>query len=99
MTGVRRASRKLLEDLGVTLTGQAKAELDGPATEQAAGAQLALSKGIEAMRKGTVVEALSYFIQSSNIDPDLAEAASRVNIVSADISSGNRGNIGEDTRN
>ena len=96
LTGVRRASRKLLEDLGVTLTGQAKAELDGPATEQAAGAQIALSKGIEAMRKGTVVEALSYFTQSSNIDPDLAEAVSRVNIVRADISSGN---IGEDTRN
>jgi formylglycine-generating enzyme required for sulfatase activity/TolB-like protein len=96
LAGVRRASRKLLEDLGVALSGQAKTELDGPATEQAAGAQIALSRGIAAMRNGTVVEALSYFIQSANIDPDLAEAASRVNIVGADISSGS---IGTDTRN
>jgi formylglycine-generating enzyme required for sulfatase activity/TolB-like protein len=96
LAGVRRAARKLLEGLGVALTGQAQAELDGPATEQAVSAQIALSRGIAAMRNGTVVEALSYFIQSAGIDPGLAEAASRMDIVRADISSGN---IGKDTRN
>ncbi|MDR2181401.1 MAG: hypothetical protein LBN92_01850, partial [Treponema sp.] len=40
--------------------------------------------------------AQSYFIQAQAIDPQLAEAASRVNIVSRDISSGS---IGEDARN
>jgi hypothetical protein len=96
LTGVRRASRDLLEKQGVSLTGKAKTELGGAAAEQAVNAQIALSKGIEAMKKGTVMEALSYFVQSQSYDPQLAEAASRVNIVSADISSGN---IGADARN
>jgi TolB-like protein len=95
-TAIRRASRDQLEKLGVKLTDWAKRELDGAATQQAVEAQEALSKGIEAMRKGTVVEAQSYFIQAQAIDPQLAEAASRVNIVSRDISSGN---IGENARN
>jgi hypothetical protein len=42
------------------------------------------------------VQALSYFIQSSGYDPSLTEAASRMNILNANISSGN---IGADTRN
>jgi WD40 repeat protein len=42
------------------------------------------------------VEALSYFIQASNYNTGLAEAVSRMNILTANISSGN---IGEDTRN
>ncbi|MDR0708871.1 MAG: leucine-rich repeat protein [Spirochaetaceae bacterium] len=96
LTGIRRASRDLLEKLGVSLTEKGKTELDGAAAEQAVNAQIALSKGIEAMKKGTVVEALSYFVQSQSYDPQLAEAASRVNIVSANISSGN---IGADARN
>jgi tetratricopeptide (TPR) repeat protein len=96
LTGIRRASRDLLEKLGVSLTEKAKTELGGAAAEQAVNAQIALSKGIDAMKKGTVVEALSYFVQSRSYDPQLAEAASRANIVSANISSGN---IGEDARN
>jgi hypothetical protein len=58
--------------------------------------QIALAKGINAQRQGTTVEALSYFIQASNYNPSLSEAVSRVNILSANI---NSGNIGEDTRN
>ena len=59
-------------------------------------AETALAKGIEAQRQGTVVEALSYFIQANNYNTGLAEAVSRMNILTADISSGN---IGQDTRN
>ncbi|MDR1626520.1 MAG: hypothetical protein LBT33_08250 [Spirochaetia bacterium] len=99
-TGAKRASRdqleKLLGKLGSKLTEQAKTELDAAATQQAVEAQVALSKGIEAMRKGTMVEAQSYFIQAQAADPQLAEAASRVNIMSRDISSGD---IGESARN
>ncbi|MDR2093901.1 MAG: tetratricopeptide repeat protein [Treponema sp.] len=96
LIGVRRASRDMLEKLGVSLTDKAKTELGGAAAEQVVNAQIALSRGIEAMKKGTVVEALSYFVQSQSYDPQLAEAANRVNIVSANISSGN---IGADARN
>jgi hypothetical protein len=59
-------------------------------------AQIALAKGITAQKQGTVVEALSYFIQATNYNPALTEATSRMNILNANISSGN---IGADTRN
>jgi hypothetical protein len=59
-------------------------------------AQIALAKGITAQKQGTVVEALSYFIQATNYNPALTEAASRMNTLNANISSGN---IGLDARN
>jgi hypothetical protein len=86
----------LLGQLGVKLTGAGKRELTAAANTRQVQAETALSKGIDALKKGTVVEALSYFIQSSSIDPQLTEAVSRVSIVRADISSGN---IGVDRRN
>jgi hypothetical protein len=96
LTGIRRASLDLLQKMGVTPTEQARKELTSAAAENQVNAQTALAQGITAQKSGTVVEALSYYIQSSNYDPNLAEAASRMNILSASISSGN---IGEDTRN
>jgi len=93
---LNQATEELLTQLGVKLTKAAKTALGSAQSEQAVNAQENLAKGIEAMKKGTVVEALSYFIQSAKIDPTLAEAASRVNITSANISSGN---IGADARN
>ena len=95
-TGIRRASLDLLEKLGVAPTERTRQELGSAATDNHINAQTALAQGINSQRHGTVVEALSYFIQSTNYDPSLAEAASRMNILSANISSGN---IGEDTRN
>jgi hypothetical protein len=59
-------------------------------------AQIALSKGIAAQKQGTTVEALSYFIQAANYNPAMTEVTSRMNILNANISSGN---IGADTRN
>ncbi|MDR0502705.1 MAG: leucine-rich repeat protein [Treponema sp.] len=96
LTGIRRASLDLLEKMGVTPTERTRTELSVAATANYANAQTALAQGITAQRQGTVVEALSHFIQSVNVDPGLAEAASRMNILSASISSGN---IGADTRN
>jgi polyisoprenoid-binding protein YceI len=93
---LNQATADLLGQLGVNLTEAAKTALGSAQSEQAVNAQANLAKGIEAMKKGTVVEALSYFIQSANIDPSLAEAASRVNITSSNITSGN---IGADARN
>jgi len=96
LTGIRRASLELLQKMGITLTALAQGELTRAETENRVNAQIALAQGITAQQRGTVVEALSYFIQSTNYDPNLVEAASRMNILSANISSGN---IGQDTRN
>jgi hypothetical protein len=96
LTGIRRASLELLEKMGVTPTERTRTELSGAATANHVNAQTALAQGIIAQKSGTVVEALSRFIQSNNYDPSLVEAASRMNILSTSISSGN---IGEDTRN
>jgi hypothetical protein len=95
-TGIRKASLALLDQMGVDLTGRSKTELSGAATQQSVNAQTALAQGITSQQKGTVVEALSYYIQSANVDPGLAEAASRLNVLSANITSGN---IGENVRN
>jgi hypothetical protein len=95
-SAVKKASAELLAQMGVSLTDQARQELSGADSRQAVDAQTALARGITAQKGGTMVESLSYYVQSVNYDPSLAEAASRLNILSADISSGN---MGEDVRN
>jgi len=96
LTAVRRASLELLEGLGIQPTDRTRTELTKAATTEQANAQNALAQGIVAQREGTVVQALSRYIQANNYDPALAEAASRLNILAANVSSGN---IGEDVRN
>jgi TolB-like protein len=95
-TGIRRASAELLSQMGINLTDKAKQELSAVSSQQAVNAQSALAQGITAQKSGTVVEALSYYIQSANYDPGLAEAASRLNILTANVTSGN---IGANVRN
>jgi hypothetical protein len=96
LTGVRQASLDLFEKMGIPVTAQARTELTKAAAASHVNAQTALAQGITSQRGGTEVEALSRYIQASNYDPSLAEAASRLNILSANISSGN---IGENVRN
>jgi hypothetical protein len=95
LTGIKKASGELLEQLGVRLTEAGKTDLLGGATSNAA-AETALAKGVAAQRSGTVVEALSYYYEAAKFDPSLAEAASRSSVLSADITSGN---IGQNVRN
>jgi hypothetical protein len=95
-TAIKKASLDLLTQMGVTLTDRAKEELSGADSQQSVNAQTALARGITAQKSGTVVESLSYYFQAVNYDPSQAEAASRLNILSADISSGN---MGENVRN
>jgi hypothetical protein len=95
MSGVKAASADLLAQMGVNLTAQEKTTLLA-VTDNTAEAQTALAKGVTASRTGTVVEALSYYLTSVNYDPSSAEAASRLNVLSTNISSGN---IGDDVRN
>jgi len=96
LTGVRQASLDLIPKMGIQITAQTRTELTKAATTGQASAQTAMAQGIVAQRGGTVVEALSRFIQANDYDPSLAEAASRLNILTANVTSGN---IGADVRN
>ena len=96
LTGVRRTSLDLLGKMGVQLTARAQDELSGAAAAREVQGQTALAQGITAQRGGTEVAALSYYFQAASYDASLTEAASRVNILAADITSGN---MGEDIRN
>jgi hypothetical protein len=96
LSAIKEATAELLRQLGVQLTSSGLQALNSTANITQVKAETALVKGIEAQKQGTVVEALSYFIQANNYNTGLAEAASRMNILNANISSGN---IGADTRN
>lgn len=96
LTGVRRTSLDLLGKMGVQLTARAQGELSGAAAAHEVQGQTALAQGVTAQHGGTVVEALSYYFQAASYDASLTEAASRVNILTANITSGN---MGEDIRN
>ena len=95
-TGIHRASAELLAGMGISLTDRARTELSRAETRQTINAQVALAQGINAQRAGTVVEALSRYIQATQHDPTLGEAVSRLNVLTASVQSGN---IREDVRN
>jgi hypothetical protein len=92
---VKTASEDLFTQLGITLTDAGKQALHS-VTAATVNAETALSRGIQAQRNGTIVEALSYYYEAASFDPSLVEAAVRASVVSANISSGN---IGADARN
>ncbi|MDR3341522.1 MAG: DUF1566 domain-containing protein [Treponema sp.] len=96
LSAVKEATADLLAQLGVQLTDAGKQELSATVNTASVNAETALSKALTAQKNGTVVEALSYYYQAVNYDPSLAEAASRLNVLSANISSGN---MGADVRN
>jgi hypothetical protein len=78
------------------MTERTRTELSSAAAAHEVQGQTALAQGVIAQRGGTVVEALSYYFQAASYDGSLTEAASRVNILTANITSGN---MGEDIRN
>jgi hypothetical protein len=82
--------------MGVTLTGQAAAELSGAAEKGQAKAQTALAQGITAQKGGNAAASLAYYYQAAQYDPRLKEAAARVNQLSASVRTGS---LGEDIRN
>jgi hypothetical protein len=95
-TAVNKAALDLLGQMGVTLTAQARAELQQAASRQTIQGQTALAQGIVAQRNGATVEAMTRYYQAAAFDPSLMEAANRVSIVSVDIRTGN---VGQDRRN
>ena len=85
----------LLKQLGIVLTEQGRNELNKKQNNEIS-ADIALARGIIAQRNGTSVHALSYYLEATNFNPSLQEAASRLNILTVNI---NSGNIGVDVRN
>lgn len=90
LTGIKTASADLLAQMGITLTDEGKASLMAVANSDIQ-SQTALAHGITAQRGGAEVQALSYYFQAASYDAFLTGAASRVNILTADITSGNMG--------
>jgi hypothetical protein len=95
MSIIKIATEDLLNQLGIVLTDSGKKAL-AHVNSSTMNSETALSKGLAAQRKGTVVEAMSYYYNAISYNPLLKEASSRLNALSSDISSGN---IGEDVRN
>jgi len=93
---IKKASLALLEGMGISLTTQARTELQQAAAQQTIQAQTLTAQGIAAQRDGRETEAMSFFSQAATIDPSLLEAASRLNVLSRNVSSGS---IGADARN
>jgi len=96
LSAARTAAVDLLGQLGVHLTEAARRELTAKADTRQIEFETAMSKGIEAQQRGQVVEALSWFFQAADFNPVSTEAATRLNILSRDISSGT---MGENVRN
>ncbi|GHT77146.1 hypothetical protein FACS1894130_00550 [Spirochaetia bacterium] len=95
-SAIRKASADLLKQLGVTLNDTALAEVSGAAAANEVNAQTALARGITAEKRGTTVEAMTYYNMAAALDTSLLEAASRSSVMTANVSSGN---IGADVRN
>ena len=95
-SAIHRASRELLEQMGVELTEAAKNELDRGSSSQEIRAQTNLAQGIVAQEGGTVVEAMVHYYNAVSFDSQLSEAAGRLSSLSSTISGGN---IGENVRN
>jgi hypothetical protein len=90
-SAIHRASLELLSQMNVQLTARARSELGRASAPEAVNAQAALARGVTAQRQGTEVAALSYFLQAAEIDPLLSEAETRLNNLTASITSGNMG--------
>jgi hypothetical protein len=96
LTAIHRATSALLPRLGVNLTERAKTALSKPSTTQQVNSQIALAKGIEAQRRGTVIEAMSYYYEATALNSLLIESTNKLADLSVKVKTGN---IGVDARN
>jgi len=95
-SAIHRASLELLSQMNVALTARARNELGRASAPEDVSAQTALAQGVTAQRQGAELEALSYFIKAVHYDEGLEEAESRLNTLTASITSGS---AGADARN
>jgi len=96
LTAIKSASAELLGQLGANLTEIGLKSLNSVENTERIRAETALSKGIEAQRSGTIMEALTLYYEAANFDSSLIEAVSRSSQITTNIRSGN---IGENVRN
>jgi len=87
-TAIHRASLELLTQMNVQLNARARNELTRASTPETINAQTALARGVTAQRQGTEAAALSYYFQAITSDPSLAEAETRLDTLTAAITSG-----------
>jgi len=87
-TAIHRASLELLSQMNVQLNARARNELMRPSATETINAQTALARGVTAQRQGTEAAAFSYYYQAVTSDPSLAEAETRLDTLTAAITSG-----------
>jgi hypothetical protein len=95
LTVVNKAAEELLVKMGIELTELGKTKLHNTGISNI-GAEIALSKGIEAQKNGNIGQALSYYYNAVSFEPNLTEAKNRLSIISNNVSTGN---IGVNARN
>jgi hypothetical protein len=81
---VNEAAAALLEGMKVRLTEEGRQAL----RDSSAASQAAIARGIAAQKSGTLIEALAYYNDAAVYDPSSSEAASRLQGMSAQVSSG-----------
>lgn len=89
---VNKAVQDLLGQIGVKLTEAGILAINGGVDANTLNRQQNLSKGINAQKRGaTSIEAMEYFYAAADYDPNNAEAQSRLNSLSASVSSNDLG--------
>ena len=89
---VNKAVQDLLGQIGVKLTEAGVLAINGGVDANTLNRQENLSKGINAQKRGaTSIEAMEYFYAVADYDPNNAEAQSRLNSLSASVSSNDLG--------
>ena len=89
---VNKAVQDLLGQIGVKLTKAGILAINGGVDANTLNRQQNLSKGINAQKRGaTSIEAMEYFYAAADYDPNNAEAQSRLNSLSASVSSNDLG--------
>lgn len=94
-SAVNKAVKDLLSQMGIVLTDAGLKSINGGVNESTLKAQENLSKGIDASRRGTTIEAIQYYYAASEYSLDNTEINSRLNAIQSAISTGN---IGDQSR-
>lgn len=89
LSGIKKASEKLLEGMDVKLTDAAKAELSGASAESYVGAQTALARGITAEKSGNLVDALIHYYEAEAYNEKFGDEAAWLKSLSQAIKTGN----------
>lgn len=87
------AVKDLLGQIGVELTSEGLTAINGGVDENTLKAQENLSRGINASKRGTTVEALQYYYTAAEYNVNNEEINSRLKMIQNSVSSGNLGDL------